>query len=88
MSAILLDNLPAALYEEIQRRAERGKRSVSDEATDLLKAGLEKKQETPKREIELFPSEESPAFDLPRPPSLGQVPYRIGGKREVDPLPE
>ena len=40
MPALLMDNVPPEIYELLQRRADARRRSVQDEAVDLLQRSL------------------------------------------------
>ena len=87
MSPIILDNLPTGLYEALRRRAEQGNRSLSDEAADILAKAMAENPPAPRREMEVFLSQEiSVPFDLPRPEPLRYVKAVPGGKRHVDTL--
>ena len=47
MPALVVDNVPAEIYEQLQRRADARRRSVQDEAIDLLLRGLRQENSPP-----------------------------------------
>jgi hypothetical protein len=88
MPALLMDNVPPEIYELLQRRADARRRSVQDEAIDLLQRSLRREGfGTASRLPDLIFAEEiAPPCDLPRPePSRPTRTYR-GEPRLPDPL--
>ncbi len=88
MPALVVDNVPPEIYEQLQRRAEVRRRSVQDEAIDLLQRGLRHDGlgAAPRLPDLIFGEEISPPCDLPRPGPTATVPAHPGGPRLPDPL--
>ena len=76
---------PALTFERVRWLRRQGK---DGEAVALLAEAVADQPEEPKREMEIFLSEEIPAFDLPRPEPIRYIKAVPGGKREIDPIPE
>ena len=88
MPALLVDNIPLELDEQLRRRADACRRSVQDEALDLLRRGLRQEgaHAGPRLPDLIFGEEISPPYDLPRPGPATPAPARPGGPRLPDPL--
>ncbi len=88
MPALVMDNVPPEIYEQLRRRADVRRRSVQDEAIDLLLRGLRQEEvgAAPRLPDLIFGEEISPPCDLPRPGSAALVPAHPGGLRLPDPL--
>jgi plasmid stability protein len=69
MPALLMDNIPPEIYELLQRRADARRRSVQDEAIDLLQRSLRREgfAAAPRLPDLIIAEEISPPWDLPRP---------------------
>ncbi len=87
MPALVVDNVPAEIYEQLPRRADARRRSVQDEAIDLLQRGLrQEKLAAPRLPDLIFGEEITPPCDLPRPGPAAPAPAHPGGPRLPDPL--
>ena len=88
MPALVVDNVPPEIYEQLRRRAEARRRSVQDEAIDLLQRGLRQDglATAPRLPDLIFGEEISPPGDLPRLGPAATVPAHPGGPRLPDPL--
>ena len=87
MPALVVDNVPPEIYEQLQRRANARRRSVQDEAIDLLQWGLRQGGAAGLRLPDLILGEEiSSPCDLPRPEAAASAPVRPSGPRLPDPL--
>ena len=87
MPALTVDNVPPEVYEQLRRRASARRRSVEDEALDLLRRGLRLDESgVPRLPDLIFGEEISPPCDLPRPGPAATVSARPGGLRLPDPL--
>ncbi len=88
MPTLVVDNLPPAVFERLQRRAEAGRRSVRDEAVALLEQALGEENEVGRPRLpDLVLTEEIAApCDLPRPGPAVRVQAHPGGPRLPDPL--
>ena len=65
MPTIVLENVPAEVYERLERRAASRQRPLAEEAVLLLREALGK--DSASRPLEWIPGEEIPApYDLPR----------------------
>ena len=69
MPALVVDNIPPEIYEQLRRRADARRRSLQDEALDLLQQGLRREgtDAAPRLPDLIFGEEISPPCDLPRP---------------------
>lgn len=86
MPTLIVDDLPAEVYDRLQRRATARRRSVGEEASALLEQALAR--EAPPRLPDLVPTEEvSAPCDLPRPVTAVAVPYVDAPARLPDPMP-
>lgn len=66
MKTLIVENIPADVYERLERRAAAERRSLPEEMLHLLKALLREDSPSP-RLPDFIPSEEVPApCDLPR----------------------
>lgn len=87
MPTLTVEDVPSQLYETLASRASKARRSVSEEAkqilADTLRVPAEKADDH--RLPELIPSDEiSPPCDLPIPASARSVEFR----RVAPPLPD
>lgn len=88
MPTLTVEDLSPQLYETLARRASEARRSVSDEAKQILADTLGSPAESADsyRLPVLIPSEEiSPPCDLPRPDNWQRVPCKDGDRRLPDP---
>jgi plasmid stability protein len=86
MPAIVMDNVPPEIYDQLQRRASARRRSVQDEAIDLLLRGLRQEAVGARLPDLIFSEEISPPCDLPRPGAAAPAPAHPGRPRLPDPL--
>lgn len=88
MPALVVDNIPPEIYEQLRRRAEARRRSLQDEALDLLQRSLRQEgaDAAPRLPDLMIGEEISPPYDLPRPGPVTPAPARPGGPRLPDPL--
>lgn len=81
MATLVLENVPADIYERLERRAAVENRSLPQETLVLLRQALQQ-DPPPARLPELIPTDEvSAPCDLPR----SSLPVRMGGPRLPDP---
>jgi len=89
MPTLTVGNVSPQLYESLARRASEARRSVSEEAKQILAdtLGVPAQAADSYRLPELIPSEEIlPPCDLPRPENGKQVSCQDGDQRLPDPL--
>ena len=89
MPTLTVEDLSAQLYETLARRASEARRSVSEEAKQILadSLGVPAKAAENCRLPDLIPNEEiSPPCDLPRPGNGQQALCKDSGQRLPDPL--
>ncbi len=85
MATLVLENVPADIYERLERRAAVQNRSLPQETLVLLRQALQ--QDPPTARLpELIPTDEVCApCDLPRSSQPVRAPGRMGGPRLPDP---
>lgn len=89
MPTLIVENVPAEVYERLKRRAATRHRSIPEETLDLLHQALGQDKSAAPRLPEFVPGEElSAPADLPR--SSQPVPVRTysGPPRLPDGIPE
>jgi plasmid stability protein len=89
MPTLTVGNVSSQLYESLARRASEARRSVSEEAKQILAdaLGVPAEPADKHRRPELITSEEiSPPCDLPRSDNWQRVSCKDGGQRLPDPL--
>jgi len=85
MPTVIVENVPADVYECLQRRAVAGRRSVPEETLELLGQALIEDLKPMPRLPDLVPSEEySAPCDLPRSSQPVTVLARCGQPRLPD----
>ncbi|HEV3145151.1 MAG TPA: hypothetical protein VGZ47_14775 [Gemmataceae bacterium] len=85
MPKLIVEDVPADVYERLKQRAEAEQRSVPEETVRLLDQAL--RASPSPRLPDLIPSEEIPApCDLPRSSQPKQVTAYKGAPRLPDPL--
>jgi plasmid stability protein len=86
MPALVMDNVPLDIYEQLQRRADARRRSLQDEAIDLLQQSLRQEAAAPRLPDLIICEEITPPYDLPRPEPSTPTRTHPGGPRLPDPL--
>jgi plasmid stability protein len=88
MPALVMDNVPLEIYELLQRRADARRRSVQDEAIELLQRSLRREgfPAAPRLPDLIFEEEISPPCDLPCPEPSRPARTYPGEPRLPDPL--
>jgi len=85
MPKLIVEDMPADIYERLRQRAEAERRSLPEETVHLLDQALRAGPQP--RLPDLVPSEEIPApCDLPRSGNSKRVSVRSGGRRLPDSL--
>jgi hypothetical protein len=88
MPTLIVENVPADVFERLRQKAANGKRTLPEETLHLLIEALEQEKPTP-RLPEYVPNEEiSAPCDLPRSSRPVSVVARSGKERLPDPLVE
>jgi plasmid stability protein len=87
MPTLIVENVPADIYERLQQRAAGQQRSLPEETLHLLEQALRQDSSPPPRRPEFLDSEEIPApCDLPRSSSAMPVSAYEGQPRLPDVL--
>jgi hypothetical protein len=88
MPTVIVENVPAEVYERLQQRATAAQRSLPEEMLHLVSEALRENAPAP-RVPDLIPVEEIAApFDLPRSSQPVAVTIHYGRPRLPDPIPE
>lgn len=89
MPTLIVENVPAEIYERLQKRAADRQRSLPEETLHLLQRALRGDDAPAPRQPELLGSEEiSAPCDLPRSSSPVPIAAYDGQPRLPDPLPD
>jgi plasmid stability protein len=89
MPTLVVENVPADVYESLRKRAAAGRRSLPEEMLDLLGQIVRADAKPSARLPDLHANEEfSAPYDLPRSSSPVQISAHRGQIRLLDPLPE
>src|SRR5438309_1784297 len=86
MPSLLIENIPAPLFERIQRRAEKQKRTPAEVAIEMMEEVVEL-SEPPLPGAPFLTAEISAPFDLPRPEGEIVDPSRIIYVKDYVPEP-
>jgi hypothetical protein len=87
MPTLIVENVPAEIYERLQKRAEGRQRSLPEETLHLLQQALREDENLAPRQPEFVGSEEiSAPCDLPRSSSAITVSTHDGQPRLPDAL--
>ncbi len=89
MPTLIVENVPADVYERLQKRAATQQRSLPEEMLHLLQRLLQEDDMPSRRLPDLIQAEEvSAPEDLPRSSQPESVTARTGSERLPDALPE